>query len=77
MRFVPALAEIAVGDVVVTSGLDQIYPKGLLVGHVSRIERPVGLLKDVYVRPAAQLDLQMVLILVGAPGTPDLTESVR
>ena len=28
MRYVPALADVQVGDVVVTSGLDRIYPQG-------------------------------------------------
>ena len=34
MRYVPALAEVTVGERVLTSGLDRIYPKGLVIGRV-------------------------------------------
>ena len=41
------------GEVVVTSGLDQLFEKGLVVGTVLRVAEPVGLFKDVWVRPSA------------------------
>lgn len=42
------------GDRVVTSGLGTIFPRGLLVGWVERVEHePTGPLKRVWVRPAA------------------------
>ena len=53
MKYVPSLAEVAPGEVVVTSGLDQLFEKGLVVGTVLRVAEPVGLFKDVYVRPSA------------------------
>ena len=37
MKYVPVLADVVVGDVVVTSGLDRIYPKGLVVGRVRSV----------------------------------------
>lgn len=39
LRFLAANAEIVVGDVLVTSGLDGIYPRGLPVARVLTIER--------------------------------------
>lgn len=38
LRYVPANADVRVGDVIVTSGLDGIYPAGLAVGQVIRID---------------------------------------
>jgi len=38
---------------VVTSGLDQLFEKGLVVGTVLRVSEPAGLFKDVWVRPSA------------------------
>lgn len=38
-RFMPANADIQTGDVLVTSGLDDIYPRGLPVAQVLKIER--------------------------------------
>lgn len=39
LRFVPANADIAAGDVLVTSGLDGLYPGGLPVARVATVER--------------------------------------
>jgi rod shape-determining protein MreC len=39
LRFMPANADVTTGDLVVTSGLDGIYPPGLPVAHVTRVER--------------------------------------
>lgn len=53
MKYVPSLAVVNPGEVVVTSGLDQLFEKGLVVGTVLRVGEPVGLFKDVWVRPSA------------------------
>jgi rod shape-determining protein MreC len=53
MKYVPSLATVSPGEVVVTSGLDQLFEKGLVVGTVLRVSEPVGLFKDVWVRPSA------------------------
>jgi rod shape-determining protein MreC len=53
MKYVPSLAPVTEGEVVVTSGLDQLFEKGLVVGTVLRVAEPVGLFKDVFVRPSA------------------------
>ena len=39
LRFMPANAEIQTGDVLVTSGLDNVYPRGLPVAQVAKVER--------------------------------------
>jgi rod shape-determining protein MreC len=53
MKYVPGLAMVTPGEVVVTSGLDQLFEKGLVVGTVLRVAEPAGLFKDVWVRPSA------------------------
>lgn len=56
--------QVSPGDLVVTSGLDQIYPKGLLVGTVVTA-RGGEIYKDISVRPAAALDrLENVLVIL-------------
>jgi len=53
MRYLPKDADIAVGDLVVTSGLSQIYPKGLLVGKVINVGSDLSALSRYAVlRPA-------------------------
>jgi rod shape-determining protein MreC len=39
LRFIPVNADIQVGDLLVTSGIDGVYPAGLPVAKVSGIER--------------------------------------
>ncbi|MGE5337900.1 MAG: rod shape-determining protein MreC [Gemmatimonadota bacterium] len=39
LRFMPANADVKQGDVVMTSGIDAIYPAGLQVATVTRVER--------------------------------------
>ena len=42
MEYVPSAADVKVGDRVVTSGLDGIYPKGFVIGQIESIERGAG-----------------------------------
>jgi rod shape-determining protein MreC len=56
--------KVEVGDGVVTSGLDQIYPKGLLVGTVVKVSQG-NIYKNITVKPAAALDrLEDVLVIL-------------
>lgn len=78
MRYVPALAEVAVGDRVLSSGLDRIYPKGLVVGRVRSVGAASGLFREVVVTPSARFDqLEQVLVLKLPDQDVTLTESVR
>ena len=47
LRFMAANADISNGDVVTTSGIDGVYPSGLMVATVSRVERAA---KDQFAR---------------------------
>jgi rod shape-determining protein MreC len=78
MKYVSALADVAVGDQVLTSGLDRIYPKGLVVGRVRAIGPSAGLFKEVVVSPSARFDqVETVLVVRGGPEPVALSESVR
>lgn len=78
MKYVPVLADVVPGDVVVTSGLDQIYPKGLVVGRVRSVGKGSGLFKEVAVQPSANFEkIEEVMVATATPATPVLTESVK
>lgn len=68
LDFVSREASVRAGDVVLTSGMGGVYPKGILVGEVTRVRRQPNTLSPVItVQPAAQLgELEEVLVLVGA-----------
>jgi rod shape-determining protein MreC len=43
LRFMPVNADVQVGDVLVTSGIDGVYPPGLPVARVTQIDRNAAL----------------------------------
>ncbi|MCZ6632823.1 MAG: rod shape-determining protein MreC [bacterium] len=62
---VPVRGEIEVGDRVVSSGLGEIFPKGLLVGVVEKVgEEGKGLFKEVVLKPGVNFrNLEEVFVL--------------
>ena len=70
MDYVSEVADVAVGDVVVTSGIDGIFPKGFVIGRVESVEKSGGAYKRIVVRPAADSSgIEEVLVIV-APTAP-------
>ena len=66
-------ADIRPGDVVVTAGLGEIYPRGLPVGTVVTVTRTAGdLFQEALVRPGADLNHveEMLILVAGAPQLP-------
>jgi rod shape-determining protein MreC len=65
MEYVPEVADVAVGDTVVTSGIDGIYPKGFVIGRVETIEKNGAAYKRILVRPAVDfVGLEEVLVVL-------------
>lgn len=78
MKYVSALADVAVEDVVVTSGFDRIFPKGLVVGRIHVVGAPSGLFREVLVTPSARFDqLEQVLVLKGTAPVSTLDSAVQ
>jgi len=64
MKYVGNDDEVKVGDRVVTSGMDRIFPKDLPVGVVSEV-KPGNSFKQIRVRPSASLEkLEEVIVLL-------------
>lgn len=65
MYYVPSVNDIMPGDSVVTSGLDGIYPKGLIVGTVTEVSRQSDTSSQyLSVKPAADFKhIEEVLVL--------------
>jgi rod shape-determining protein MreC len=73
LKYVPSLADVVVGDVVVTSGLDHLYPAGLVVGRVRSATRGSGLFKEIAVAPSAQFNTLEEVMVVRTPLADDTT----
>lgn len=68
VEFVPARADVVVGDTLVTSGLDRLYPPGLRVGRVQHVGPGSGLFREIEAVPAVELaSLESVLVLAALP----------
>jgi rod shape-determining protein MreC len=68
LKFVTKENPVKVGDVVVTSGMDQVFPKGLVVGTVSHVSAQTGtLFQTVEVRPAVNFARVEEVVVVPAP----------
>lgn len=70
--------QVAAGDVVLTSGGDQIFPKGLPVGTVSKVSNGRDLFLNIKIKPAANLSkLEEVLVLVEKQERQPMAEDKR
>lgn len=71
MKFIDRNANIAVGELVFTSGLGGVFPQGLLVGTVAEVPKikdstVAGLYQEAIIDPAVDLrDLQELFIIIG------------
>ena len=70
MIYVPKYADVVVGDRVVSSGLDGVFPRGFGLGRVTVVGEPVGASKSIRLEP--EIDdhsIEDVLILLEPSGT--------
>jgi len=65
LEYVSEVSDVEVGDVVVTSGIDGIYPKGFVIGEVESFERAGVAFRDIVIRPAVDFTrIEQVLVVV-------------
>jgi rod shape-determining protein MreC len=78
MRYVPGTADVKTGDLVVTSGIDGIYPKGFVIGTIDVVAGGVGEYHEINVRPAVDFArLEEVLIVRTPPPSRGASEGVQ
>jgi len=67
--YVLRTSDVSVGDTVISSGLDGIYPKGLPLGRVSGvIKKNFGMFQSVEIEPYVNFDkLEEVLVVLNQP----------
>lgn len=71
LKYIPRDKELTEGSLVITSGLSGIFPKGLLLGKISRVAITSGdMFKEVFVRPLPDLAKleEVAIILPGWEG---------
>jgi len=66
VRYLPLMADVVVGDQVVTSGMGGVFPKGIPIGRITAVDRRSGaLFQEASLQSAVDLSrLEEVLILM-------------
>jgi rod shape-determining protein MreC len=65
LEYTSEVFDIVVGDTVVTSGIDGIYPKGFVIGQIESVERAGSAYKKISIKPAVDFSgLEEVLVVL-------------
>ncbi len=65
LEYVSEAADVAVGDLVVTSGIEGIFPKGFTIGRVDVVEKAGPSYKRITVKPAVDFSsIENVLVVL-------------
>jgi len=68
-QYIPRKHDVEMGDTLVSSGLDGVFPKGLRVGEVAVVNKSgTGIFQEVIVSPYADFEkLEEVLVILNPP----------
>jgi rod shape-determining protein MreC len=74
LEFVSTETTVRAGDVVITSGIGGVYPKGLIIGEVTKVRKsPADLYQNIELAPPGNIaSIEEVLVLVGAAPKVDV-----
>jgi rod shape-determining protein MreC len=67
LNYVSGTADVQSGDVVSTSGIDGIYPKGFVIGQIESVERGAGSFGAIVIRPAVDFSSIEAVLVVTTP----------
>jgi rod shape-determining protein MreC len=74
MEYVPATADVKPGDLVITSGIDKIYPKGFVIGTVEHVDRGPGSFRAITIKPSVDFSRLEELLVVLTPPAAQVEE---
>jgi rod shape-determining protein MreC len=65
LDYVSEVSDVIAGDVVVTSGIDGIYPKGFVIGRIEQVEKSGNSYKRITIKPSVDFtSLEEVLVVL-------------
>jgi rod shape-determining protein MreC len=75
--YVPATADVRPGDVILTAGIDGVYPRGITVGTVVAVDPGGQLFRKIRLAPAVDFGaLDQVYLLEHAAVPQDLARAI-
>ena len=77
LKYVARTEKLDLGDEIITAGLGEIYPKGIKVGKISKIDKEnFGITQRIEVEPSVDFHrLEEVVILIEDPSLQPVTEA--
>jgi rod shape-determining protein MreC len=77
LEYVSEVADVVVGDLVVTSGIDGIFPKGFTIGSVTAVDKSGGAYRQITVEPAVDFSAleEVLVVLTPTPAQAAARES--
>jgi rod shape-determining protein MreC len=74
-KYVVRQDDVQVGDVLISSGLDGVFPKGLKVGSVSAVEKAgADIFQEVMVAPSVDFATLEEVLVIRSPPRPEVPE---
>jgi rod shape-determining protein MreC len=70
LQYVSGLADVHQGDLVVSSGIDGVYPQGFVIGTVDLVDRGPVSYREIRVRPAVDVTRLEQVLVVTLPTRP-------
>lgn len=67
MQYVSGLADVREGDLVVSSGIDGVYPPGFVIGSVELVDRGPVSYREIRIRPAVDVTQVGQVLVVTSP----------
>lgn len=77
LAYVSEASDVTTGDVVVTSGIDGIYPKGFVIGRVEAVEKNGPAYTRIVVAPAVDFRSLEEVLVVLSPAAADEAASEK
>lgn len=79
LKYLQRTDDVQVGDNIVTTGLDRIFPKGFPIGKVIRVEKKdYGITQDVQVEPlVSSFDVEFVFVVAKTNDKAEVQEKIK
>ena len=77
LHYINKLEDVVEGDLIVTSGMDGLYQKGIAIGHVASVGKGPRLFNIIAVKPVATLDRLEEVFILSAVQPEEFTQKVE
>ncbi len=72
LNYIMSDADVQNGDIIITSGTDGVFPRGIMIGRVNRVEKPQNrLFQTVELKPEADLSREREVLVIKPPVSSD------